>query len=158
MEARRWVDLLGDRAPIDVFGAADSRGIQVEQESLALNLTGALICAEDATPLISIEARDAMPWRRYTCAFLLGHFAQLPASPTCHVHFDRRSMKSKDRDPFDATESYAHEFALHLLMPEGTVRNLHAQNPSLFELARCCGVPPRIMKERTDALGLSVNE
>ena len=158
MEAKRWIDLLGGQVPVDVFGAAAGRGVQVVEESLALNLTGALICEADTAALINIEVGEAMPWRRYTCALLLGHFAQLPDSPTCHIHFDRRTLKGKSADAFEPANAFAHEFALNLLMPEDTLRNLHAQNPGLFELARRCGVPPGILKEWIDWLRLPVLE
>lgn len=135
--------------PVDPFAIAEALDIEVREGELALNLSGALIREPEERPFIMLEQADSRTWKRFSCAYEIGHYMRHKDDAAYHLHYDRRKP---------AQDEFAYGFAKNLLMPKEELFDVYAGNQVLWDLARRFGVSPRTMKARLEELELDYTE
>ncbi len=105
--------------PVDPVRIANRLGIEVFDESLDDDISGAIVKNSGRDPVILLNAADSQNRKRFTCAHEIGHFVERPQEEQYEFVDLRGALASEGVDPH---EIYANEFAACLLMPEDEVR------------------------------------
>jgi Zn-dependent peptidase ImmA (M78 family) len=138
--------------PVDPVSIARTAGLRVLEAPLDEDTLGALIKQPGQEPTIMINQGDPENRKRFTCAHELGHWVRRSKEADEYTTVDLRSGLSTTGD--DPEEVFANEFAACLLMPEDTVRALHAGDHNDIEMAIELKVSREAMQFRLKNLGL----
>ena len=140
--------------PVDPWAISKRLGVTVYgDDELKPEIAGILRKAggfED--PEIYLNAADANPRRRFTCAHALGHYCrnvELRRHEAWEIVEGREFLTVRIDD---AEEVYATEFAAELLMPIAVLREL-GEESSVASLAGIFGVTGDVMSFRLDRIG-----
>ncbi len=157
--ARRILESVEFKMPLDIHGIAAAHGIEVEKQSLERAIV-ALMVTNASGALITINIKLSPNQERFALAHALGHY--LLHRDSQDVFIDR-SSPSKDSDKNQTQqENEANEFAAELLMPEKIVRERFSKRrpypyneKTLRPLASQLGISELALAVRLTKLGLS---
>jgi Zn-dependent peptidase ImmA (M78 family) len=138
--------------PVDPVTVARTAGLRVVDAPLDEDTLGALIKTPGQEPTIMINQGDPENRKRFTCAHELGHWVRRSEETEEYSTVDLRSGLSATGE--DPEEVFANEFAACLLMPEPTVKSLHADGLNDIQLGIQFKVSREAMQFRLKNLGL----
>jgi len=141
--------------PVDPIRIAGTLGIEVFDEILEPDVSGAIVKEKGHDPVILLNAADSPNRKRFTCAHEIGHFVAHTNAPSedGYEYVDLRgTLASEGTDP---EEIYANEFAACLLMPEDEVRRMEKENRTPTEMAAIFRVSDDAISFRRKNLGLA---
>jgi Zn-dependent peptidase ImmA (M78 family) len=158
--AKKILDNLGKKLPVDVHAIAKSLKIPIEERNYEDEVSGMLVL-KDRNAIISINKAHSENRKRFTIAHELGHY--LLHKNSASVFIDKAPVFLRDKKSSDGTqlqEIEANRFAAELLMPEGLLREkilkkqLDIENVNAIgKLAKQFKVSPQALTVRLTKLG-----
>lgn len=107
---------------VDVNKIAAKQGMQVIEEDLPDNVSGALDCRTKEEPIVLLNKHHHLNRKRFSLAHEIGHFV---LHKMTGVHMDTKIFLRSDSPSLQGVkiEREANQFAAELLMPELEIRN-----------------------------------
>lgn len=139
--------------PVDPVWIANQLGIDVLAVDLPPDVSAAIVKEEGSDPVILLSATDHRNRQRFSCAHELGHYAwRVDRGESHYTYADLRGEAAANGT--DPEEIFANRFAAELLMPEDTVRELHASGTPRMLMALHFRVSDDAMRIRLKSLRL----
>lgn len=140
--------------PVDPAWIAGQFGIQIYEATFEKEISGALIKKPGEDPLVMLSIRDSKPRQRFTCAHELGHYIQRHQRADLSELYDYVDFRdTRANANLGSNETYANDFAAHLLMPPAEINLLWREDLSDYAMAIHFGVPLEAVRDRLKQLG-----
>jgi len=137
--------------PVDPIRIANRLGIEVFDERLEDEISGAILKEPGRDAVILLNVADSANRKRFTVAHEIGHYVERAQDDEFEFADLRGALASEGLDPH---EIYANEFAACLLMPEHKVREMQKSGELPAQMALEFRVSADAMTFRLKNLGL----